>query len=121
MSILPPIMLVNGWYRLFGTLRTPETIQRNIRIKNDPRSCERNLYNCVRSLKKKIRTSTGDMETSQRLLLKGFGRSMVRIVPYGIRGVPLIVSIAIGHSGDRLITIRLFVIQPNVSVWIMWS
>ena len=70
---------------------------------------------CKKPEKKKIRTSTGDMETSPRLLLKGFGRSMVRIVPYGIRGVPLIVSIAIGHWGDRLITIRLFVIQPNVS------
>ena len=28
-------------------------------MKNDPRSCERNVYNCLRSLeKKKIRTST---------------------------------------------------------------
>ena len=28
-------------------------------MKNDPCSCECNLCNCVRSLKKKIRTSTG--------------------------------------------------------------
>ena len=28
-------------------------------MKNDPRSCERSLYNCVRSLKKEIKTSTG--------------------------------------------------------------
>ena len=28
-------------------------------MKYDPRSCERNLCNCVRSLEKKISTSTG--------------------------------------------------------------
>ena len=56
MSILPPIMLVKGWYRLFGTLREPETARdetEECQIKNDPRSCERNFCNCVISLKKK--------------------------------------------------------------------
>ena len=33
-------------------------------------------------------------ELNTSVLLKGFGRSMVRIVPYGVRGVPEIVLIA---------------------------
>ena len=33
-------------------------------------------------------------ELKTSVLLKGFGRSMVRIVPDGIRGVPIIVLIA---------------------------
>ena len=120
MSILPPIMLVKGWYRLFGTLREPETARdetEECQIKNDPRSCERNFCNCVISLKKKIQDFNGRYgnEPKTSVLLKGFGRSIARIVPDCIRGVPLLVSIARGHSGDKLTTIRLFVIQPNVS------
>ena len=89
----------------------------SLRIKNDPRSCELNFCNCVRSLKKKILDFNGRYgnEPKTSVLHKGFGRSMARIVPFGIRGVSLIVSIARGHSDDRLITIHLFVIQPNVS------
>ena len=33
-------------------------------------------------------------ELNTSVLLKGFGRAMVRIVPYGVRGVPEIVLIA---------------------------
>ena len=34
-------------------------LQKWNQVKNDPCSCERNLCNCIRSLKKKIRTSMG--------------------------------------------------------------
>ena len=67
-------------------------------IKNDPRSCERNLCNCVRSLEKK--DSGLKQEILKRAKVKGFSRSMVRIVPCGFRGVLLIVSIARSHSDE---------------------
>ena len=38
-------------------LQTLETLV--YQMKNDPRSCASNICNCIRSLKKKIRTSTG--------------------------------------------------------------
>ena len=58
---------------------------------------------------KKIQDFNGKYgnEPKTSVLLKGFGRSIARIVPYGIRGVPLLVSIARGHSEDKLTTIRL--------------
>ena len=51
-------------------------------------------------LRKKPEKKTQDFkgrygnELNTSVLLKGFGRSMVRIVPYGVRGVPEIILIA---------------------------
>ena len=89
MSILH-IMLVKRLVSIVWDPKDARDDTEAYQIKNDPRSWELNFCNCVRSLKKNqdFNGRYGN-EPKTSVLLKGFGRSMARIVRYGVRGVPL--------------------------------